>query len=66
MRALRVTYQDYDFRFLQLLQKDNSVATHQQNLQLLGTEFFKAKNDLSPEFMKEVFKLKVSSYSLRS
>ena len=54
-RALRVTYQDYQSTFLQLLQKDNSVAIHQRNLQVLATEIFKAKNDLSPEIMKEVF-----------
>ena len=43
--------------FLQLLQKDNSVAIHQRNLQVLATEIFKAKNDLSPEIMKEAFEL---------
>ena len=67
-RALRVTYQDYQSTFLQLLQKDNSVTIHQRNLQVLATEIFKAKNDLSPEIMKEVFELKepIPSYSLRS
>ena len=65
-RALRVTYQDYQSTFLQLLQKDNSVTIHQRNLQVLATEIFKAKNDLSPEIMKEVFELKEPSYSLRS
>ena len=65
-RALRVTYQDYQSTFLQLLQKDNSVAIHQRNLQVFATEIFKAKNDLSPEIMKEVFQLKDPSYSLRS
>ena len=64
--ALRVTYQDYESIFLQLLQKGNSVTIHQQNLQVLATEIFKAKNDLSPKIMKEVFELKVPSYSLHS
>ena len=50
--------------FLQLLQKDNSVIIHQRNLQVLATEIFKAKNDLSPEIMKEVFEFKEPSYSL--
>ena len=36
-RALRVTYQDYQSTFLQLLQKDNSVTIHQRNLQVLAT-----------------------------
>ena len=36
-KALRVTYQDYQSTFLQLLQKDNSVTIHQRNLQVLAT-----------------------------
>ena len=31
---------------------------HQQNLQVFATEMFKAKNDLSPKIMQEVFELK--------
>ena len=54
-RAIRVTYQDYHWMFLQLLQKDNSVTIHQRNLPVLATEFFKAKNNLAPEIMKEFF-----------
>ena len=65
-RALRVTYQDYQFTFLLLLKKDKSVTIHQRNLQVLVTEIFKAKNDLSPEIMKEVFELKEPCCSLRS
>ena len=64
--ALRVAYQDYKSMFLQLLQKDNSVTIHQRDLQVLATEIFKAKNDLTPEIMKEVFELKEPSYSLFS
>ena len=60
-RALRVTYQAYKSTFLELLQKDNSATIHQRNLQVLATEIFKAKNDLSPEIIKEAFELKVSS-----
>ena len=36
--------------FLELFQKDNFV-TIQSNLQVLATDVFKAKNDLSPEIM---------------
>ena len=50
-KALRVTYQDYQSTFLQLLQKDNSVTIHQRNLQVCSTEIFEAKNDLSPEIL---------------
>ena len=65
-RALRVTYQDYKSTFLGLLQRDNSATIHQDNLQVLATEIFSAKNDLSPEIMKGVFELKEPSYNLRS
>ena len=54
-RAFRVTYQDCQSTFLQLLQKENSVTIHQQNFQVLAPEIFKATNGLSHEIMKEVF-----------
>ena len=67
-RALRVTYQNYKLTWtvLELLQKDNSVTIHQRNLEVLATEIFKAKNDLSLEIIKEVFEFQEPSYSLRS
>ena len=55
--ALRVTYLDYQSTLLQLLQKDNSVKIHQRSLKILATEICKAKNDLSPEIMKEMFEI---------
>ena len=65
-RALRVTYHDYKSTCLELLQKGNSLRIHQRNLQVLLTEIFKAKNDLSSEIMKEVFESKKAPYSLLS
>ena len=52
-RTLRVAYQDYKSTFLELLQRDNSITIHQRNLQVLATESFKTKNDLSPEIIKK-------------
>ena len=66
MREHLELYQDYQLTFLQLLHKDNSVTIHQRNLKVLATEIFEAKNDLSPEIMKDVFQLKEPSYNLRS
>ena len=57
-RALTVTYRYYPSTFSQLLQKDNYVTIHQRNLLALATEIFKAKYDLSPEIMREIFELK--------
>ena len=64
-RAFRVSYQKYKSTFLELLQKDNFVTIHQKNLQVLATEIFKAKIDLSLEIVKEGFELKDPSYSFK-
>ena len=34
---------------------DNTVTIQQRNLQVLVTEIFKVKNNLSPEIIKQVF-----------
>ena len=41
-RALRLTYKDNKSSFEQLLEKDHSVTVHQKDLEVLGTEIFKA------------------------
>ena len=38
-----------------LLKKDKSVSIHQRNLKILVTEIYKARNDLGPEIMKNIF-----------
>ena len=45
---------------------NNSLTTHQRNLQLLMTEIFKTKNDLNPTFMKDIFAERDNYYSLRN
>ena len=57
-RALRLVYHDYDLSFSELLKKDKSITIHQRNIQKVATEMFKVKNNLSPEFMKDLFSLK--------
>ena len=42
--------------FAQLLEKDSSVSIHIRNLQVLVTEIFKARNNLSPSIVKNIFK----------
>ena len=54
-RALRITYGDKTSIFQQLLEKDNSVSIHHRNLQTLATEMFKISNNLSLDFVKEIF-----------
>ena len=58
-------HKDNKSSFKQLLEKDHSVTVHQKNLQVLVTEIFKVKNNLAPDIMKDVFKLKEPPYNLR-
>ena len=54
-RALRLVYQDDQYTFQQLLDKDNTVTIHHRNLQKLAIEMYKLQNNLSPKVMKEIF-----------
>ena len=65
-RALRLVYQNKNLSFSELLELDNAVTIHQRNLQVLVTEIFKVKNNLSPEIMKQVFDCQEPYYNLRS
>ena len=47
-RCLRIIYSDKYSTFETLLEKDGSVSVHSRNLQILATEMYKIKNDLSP------------------
>ena len=53
-RALRMVYQDYVSSFTELLEKDKSTTIHNRNIQLLATELFKVKNELSPAFINKI------------
>ena len=54
-RALRLVYDDYTSSFDELLCKDKSLSFHHRNIHLVAIEIFKAKNNLSPPFMKDIF-----------
>ena len=56
----------HDTTFQELLNKDNSVTTHDRNLQRLATEMYKIKNHLSPLPMQELYSEKVNKYDLRN
>ena len=57
-RALRLVYNDYKSSFNELLKNDKSISIHHRNIHCVAIEMYKAKNDLSPPFMKELFNLK--------
>ena len=64
-RSLRIVYRDHDSTFEQLLMKDESYNIHERNLQRLATEIYKVKNNLTPEFMKDIFTDMKHPYNLR-
>ena len=57
---------DSKLKFKELLHKNKTVSIHQRNLQMLATEIFKAKLNISPEILKELFSFNVRNYNLRS
>ena len=64
-RALRIVYKDYVSTFAQLLEKDSSVSIHIRNLQVLEPDIFKARNNLSPAIVQNIFRTTEPAYSLR-
>ena len=54
-RCLRIIYSDKQSSFATLLEKEGSVSVHNQNLQILATEMYKIKNDLSQLIATELF-----------
>ena len=65
-RALSLVYNDFSSSFSELLEKDKSVTIHHRNLQTLGYEIFKVKNNMTPEIVTEIFPQKENNYSLRN
>ena len=66
-RFLRVTYNDVLSSFEELLERDNPVSVHNENIQCLAIELCKVFNDIYPDIMKDVFRLSTSSnYDIRS
>ena len=57
---------DSKLTFKELLDKNKTVSIHQKNLQVLATEIFKVKLNISLEILKELFSFNVRNYNLRS
>ena len=65
-RCLRIIYSDKQPSFKTLLKKDGSVSVYSRNLQILATEMYKTKNDLSPLIVTELSEQKNKQhYALR-
>ena len=66
-RCLRITYDDRQSSFKELLERDNTVSVHNRNIQCLAIELYKVLNGICPDVMKDVFLLSRSSnYDIRS
>ena len=65
-RALSLILNDRISSLQELLSKDDTFTIHEQNIQNLATEMFKALNDLSTHDFSELFELNESFYDLTS
>ena len=66
VRALRLIYNNYISSFEELLSENGTFTIHEQNIQNLAIEMFKALNDLSTPDFSELFQLNESLHGLRS
>ena len=65
-RCLRITYSGKKSCFDELLDMDESVSIHHQNIQKLGIELLKVLNGENPQIVNEIFRIKdETSYELR-
>ena len=66
-KTLRLVYKDEKNLSLDdLLRKDKSLSIRQRNLQILATEFYKARNDLGTQIIKDIFHSVQKQYNLRN
>ena len=54
-RALRILYHDEQNSYEHLLKRDGGFTVHERNIQLLLTEMFKAKNNIEPHLLQDIF-----------
>ncbi|MCG8045733.1 MAG: reverse transcriptase family protein, partial [Candidatus Thiodiazotropha endolucinida] len=64
-RGLKIVYNDYDSSYSDLLKRADLPTLHLQRLRIIATETFKCINELSPVYIRDLVKLKESSYSFR-
>ena len=57
-RCLRIIYNDKISNFEEFLNKDNSVSIHHNNIHAVAIEMSKVANNMSPDIMNGVFKLR--------
>ena len=66
MKDIFESCSDKKSSFVELLDKDESVSIHHQNIQKLGIEMFKVLNGENPQIVYEIFRIRdETSYELR-
>ena len=65
-RCLRLIQQNYTSDFEELLENSNEKPVHQKCIKLLMIEVYKYLNDLSPDIMSDIFKLRENTYNMRN
>ena len=65
-RALRIVYNDTNTSFEELLVKDKTFTMHDQNIQSLAIEMYKAVNNLPGGNLSDFFVRNNHNYNLRS
>ena len=63
-RTLRLVYNDYEFKFEDLLTKNGTFTAHHYNIQTLQIELCKVYNNLSQTIFGEFFTKNNSGYYL--
>ena len=64
-RCLRFIQQNYPSDFEVLLENANEKQVHQKCIELLMIEVYKYLNNLYPDIMSNIFKLRENTYNLR-
>ena len=64
-RSLRIVNDDENSDFKSLLEMNNEVSIHHRNLQVLMTELYKIKQNISVPIMENMFQVRENKYNLR-
>lgn len=64
-RALRFVYSDFDASYTDLLQRNNTMSVTSYLKYMLSIEVYKCVNNLSPDYLCELFENKSIKYDMR-
>ena len=65
-RALSLVFNDHVSDFEALVRKSNDISCHHRNIQMLMTELYKIKNELTPPIMDSMLNRRNITYNFRN